>query len=351
MWRKVRALLNGGGLVLLKLGSLARTITSWLRREAQPSLVWKCQPIRSAIFLNDGRLVIAHDRETVFYPFPDQQPTQMLPDGGYVAGDPTGRLIGIGKQGWVNLYRIDTGALIGSLNCWPSGEHIYPMELHFSPNGFTLAVAEKHHSRGPEVQLWDVVHRQQIGTIRIVDPDSTVIKALAFHPDGQHLIVSSLWHGLWLVDIHRQAVIRKIQDWPSGHLAFSPDGSQLVLGLGKSVRAYDTTTWWIVYEYTLAGTEPRLPERRLDKMFSQAVALSPDGRWLVMPTRLPSYDTFSLFSPNPPHTTLAIRRLADSKRARLLGGHAGRVTHLLFSPDNQWLVSVGIQEVWAWRVV
>ncbi|MGQ9614518.1 WD40 repeat domain-containing protein, partial [Chloroflexus sp.] len=253
----------------------------WFRREEQPAFVWKFTNIRSALFLRTDLLAVADDRQTTFRRFPDNQVLQTLPVGGYLAVHPDRTLLAIGSWGTVWLYDPVSGERQATFNCWPRGDHVYPMSLAFSLMGSILAVSESHYSRGLEVQLWDVMSQQQIDSILLADPDATVIVALAFSPDDEHLVVGTN-AGVWLVDVAQRTVSRQIQPRPSGSITFSPDGSRLVLG-GKFIRVYDTATWQLAYEITF----PEVLKDRITPekfyIFSMNVTISPDGRWLATP--------------------------------------------------------------------
>lgn len=347
MKRRLLILVGGAGLALIVVCGLAGVMMFWFGREEQPAYVWKVVT-RSAAFLPDGRLAIANDKQTVIVSFPDYQTLRELPAGGYVASSPDGAVLAIAVRGTVKLFDPDSGALIGQLDCWPPGEHIYPMYLSFSPDGRVLAVAESHHSRGPEVQLWDVSSQSQIGTIRFDDPEISIIRALAFSPTG-HLVVSTHLEGVWFVDVAQKAVIHKIQSWPSRHIALNPDGSRLSLSEFALVRTFDTRTWQVVHEQRFTQVRP-VEDTWIRRLFSMPVAISPDGNWLATPNREAPIDTISLFEPGPPRQTIALRRLADGRRVKVLSGSPIKLHDLLFSPDSRWLIDVGLSEIRVWRV-
>ncbi|OAN42807.1 hypothetical protein A6A03_03570 [Chloroflexus islandicus] len=346
--RRLLLLVGGAITALVGLCGLALVMMMfWFGREEQPAYVWQVVT-RSAAFLPDGRLAIANDKQTVIVSFPGYQTLRELPAGGYVASRPDGSVLAVAMRGAVKLFDPNSGALIGQLDCWPPGEHIYEMHLSFSPDGRILAVAESHHSRGPEVQFWDVSSQSQIGTIRFDDPAISVIQALAFSPTG-HLVVSTHREGVWLVEVAQQAVIRNIQSWPSSYIAVSPDGSRLSLSEFALVRTFDTRTWQVVHEQRFAQARP-MADTWMSRLFSMPVAISPDGNWLATPNREAPNDTFSLFESGPPRQTIALRRLADGRRVRVLSGSPRRLNQLLFSPDSRWLVDVGLSEIRVWRV-
>lgn len=346
--RRFLVLIGIVGLACVLIGGLGGFAMFWFRREEQPAFVWKFTNIRSALFLRNDLLAVADDRQTTFRRFPDNQVLQTLPVGGYLALHPDRTLLAIGSWGTVWLYDPVSGERRATFNCWPRGEHISPMSLTFSPDGSILAVSEANHSQDLEVQLWDVMNQRQIGSILLADPDATFVAALAFSPDGEHLVVGTN-ASVWLVDVAQRTVSRQIQPRPSGSIAFSPDGSRLVLG-GKFIRVYDTATWQLAYEITFPEVlkDHITPEKLY--IFSMNVAISPDGRWLATPNQKPPHDSISFFEPGPPRQTIALRNPADGRRKRILSGSPISLGTLMFSPDGKWLLNVGLSDVRVWRV-
>jgi len=137
-------------------------------------------------------------------------------------------------------------------------------------------VAESHHTRDPVVQFWDVVRQMQIGTVQIDEPDATVVKALAFSPDGT-LVVLTFLEGVWLVNTAQQTVVCKIQSWPSEYMALSRDGSRLSLGEIALVRTSDTDTWQVMHEQHF--DQQSRPSGPIGRLFSMPVAISSDRKW------------------------------------------------------------------------
>ncbi|MGB9740003.1 WD40 repeat domain-containing protein [Chloroflexus sp.] len=273
---------------LVTLGGLVGVMMFWASREEQPVYVWNVVS-RSATFLSANRLAIADDQRTIIVSFPTYQLIRELPAGGYLAASPDGLLLTVGAWGTVHLFDPERGDRIGTLDCWSHGENLYPIHLSFSPNGYILAVAESHHNRDPVVQLWDVVRQMQIGTVRIDEPDATVVKALAFSPDGR-LVVSTYSEGVWLVNTAQQTVVRKIQSWPNEYIALKRDGSRVSLGEIALVRTFDTNTWQVMHEQHF--DQQSKPSGPISRLFSMPVAISPDGKWLATPNRMPPRDSF-----------------------------------------------------------
>lgn len=347
--RRIRWLLGVIGLGLVLISVLVGGAMFWFRGETQPIAVWEIGDIRSAAFSGNDQLVVAGSDQTTIRHVPNNQILKIIPTGGYLAVHPNRTLIALGRQGQVVLYDLERDERIATLDCWPSDRSIYPMSLAFSPDGLLLAVSEAHHSRGPEVQLWHVESRLQVDTIRIDDNEASVIQTVAFSPDGGYLVAGAVPRGVWLIDVAQRRVEQKIQPHPTGSIAFSPDGSRLILG-GKTIRAYDTSTWNLVYELTFPDPVRDCPAPEEFFLSSMHVAVSPDGRWLATPDRLPPSDSFSWFEPGPPRQTIAVRRLTDGQRRHILSGSPIRLHQLHFSPDGQWLIDVGLSAIRVWPV-
>lgn len=321
----------------------------WWSREVQPAHVWEFPAVRSAVFLPDGRVAVASDKQTTIYEVPERAEVRVLPDGGYLAASPDGVVLAIGSRGSVRLYEGAQGALRGTLTCWPPGPSIYSMSLAFAPDGRTLAVAEQFHQHGPVVQLWDTLTQEQIGEVRIDDPDATVAGPLAFAPSGQWLVVATAPRGVWLIDLERLAVVQPLQRAPSESVVFSPDGALLSVG-GATIRTYATSTWRLMHEQTFSEslTVPG-PDDDVIRARGMVVAISPDGRWLATPNKYPPSDTFTFRGETPRHT-IALRRLDNGRLVRVLSGSPIRLHRLAFSPDGRWLMDAGLSTLRFWPV-
>lgn len=319
-----------------------------------PAYIWESGGYLSAVFVPDGRLAVASSYQTTILSFPDNQALTFFPTGGYLAVSPDSSRLAVGQRGAVRIYDLASGKVRAYLVCWLPPEEWTEMWLAFSPDGRTLAVTEANPAHGPEVQLWNVANQGQLWSVRIDDPAITVARQLAFSPDGRYIAVTTLPEGVWLIDVAQPAVVRQIQAEPAGSIAFSPDGSRLSVG-GYTIRTYDTATWELVHEQTFpvsdapTATEPSTLTNtfRLDSM---RVAISPDGQWLAAPAAYPASGADLFVGKDPPRQPIALRRLADGEQVYRLSGSQNRVRHLMFSPDGQWLVDIGHNEIQVWPV-
>ena len=75
----------------------------------------------------------------------------------------------------------------------------------FSPDGKTLAAGSGEGT----IQLWDVAHRQPVGTLAADDPGEGQIHGVAFSPDGRTLAAGSDDGTVQLWNIGLQPLVRR----------------------------------------------------------------------------------------------------------------------------------------------
>src|SRR5262249_43922682 len=148
--------------------------------------------------------------------------------------------------------RLATGSTDGTVRIWsfPEGRCLHTLEKQtagtFAPEGNCLATV----SAPGQVILWDAEAGPQIAPIPPLDKRTT---ALAFSPDGSRLLVGGTG------PIHRVAVADvKIEGELIGHkvvvtcLRVSPDGAWLAsTGADGFLRLWNTSNWAEVYSVKL----------------------------------------------------------------------------------------------------
>jgi WD40 repeat protein len=149
----------------------------------------------------------------------------------------------------------------------------------FSPDGKTLAVAGKA-AGSPSLELWDVAARRRLWrvplagasrglawadaktllaaagpavlvidpstgkTTRSLEPHGKGVVAMALTRDGKTLATASDERSLLLRDWKADRVVAKCEGEVGevGHVAFSPDGKQVLAASGNAARLWDTDT-------------------------------------------------------------------------------------------------------------
>ncbi len=174
------------------------------------------------------------------------------------------RLASCGYDKSIRIWDTTSGRTLGVLK-----EHTEAVfAVAFSPDGVLLASAAADRS----VKIWNVADGVRLYTI--TDPTDAVL-SLAFRPGTRVLAAAGQDKRLRVWDIgdasarllhsapaHRSAVLR---------VTFSADGATLAsTGTDREVRLWSAGTW--------------TPLRTLDPQsdWAQAIAFSPDGRWLAV---------------------------------------------------------------------
>jgi WD40 repeat protein len=143
----------------------------------------------------------------------------------------------------------------------------------------------------------------------------SMIRALAFSPDGRYLAVAAEVEGLLIYDcqadrwLHRLAEEASTAD-PIWDLAFSPDSSRLATVTRGHVKVWDVVTGQMVL--LLRGAPPRTG----DNGFNPRVAWSPDGRFLAASSWNLSVSIWDTAERQTPAAKQALYRAAET-RARL----------------------------------
>lgn len=190
-----------------------------------------------------------------------------------IAFSPDGKLLasadgGLGDdRAVVRLWDTETGKLVGTVKNPDGPGGASACAVAFSPDGKILA-AGGNRTGDATTYLWNVADRTMIGPL---DQSRSIMKSLAFHPDGKTVAGVTHTGGIKVWDVATRNVKIGLPDGDGGHeLAFSPDGSLLANGGTKSgeVRLSDPASGKTV--------------RTITDSTGSAVSFSPDGKTLAV---------------------------------------------------------------------
>jgi WD40 repeat protein len=271
----------------------------------------------------------------------------------------------------VRVWRLDDGALVGSLDLQKAGTTIYPTSLAFSADGeqlyagyynlwwehTILAWRPESESAGRKAFQFDLgsgwkanvvrliiapahdlvvfalfgkveVHRlSQPQRLFAVEASPEEVRSAALSPNGRRLAIAFTGPKLQLWDLPAGKLLRELPisgKVLAAHLEFSPDGQRLIGALDNNV-----------YIWSLDRAEA-----------------APDVVALERNVKI----TNAQFSPDPAviHVLLAdgLRnvRIANGTAVRAIGEYLGRLHGIAFSADGRWLAGAFDHQIALWRV-
>jgi len=271
----------------------------------------------------------------------------------------------------VRVWRLDDGALVGSLDLQEGSRRLFPAGLAFSADGAQVYVGHYNFDRKHTILAW------RPGS------ESTGRRALEFDPGvgweanlarliiapAHDLVVFALFGK---VEVHRLsqrqrsfAVEASLQEVRSA--ALSPDGRRLAIAFtGPKLQLWDLSTGELSRELPIDG-----------KAFAAQLGFSPDGQRLMgaldnkvyiwpldRAEATPSIAALERnaeivnvqFSSDPSVVHVLLEdglrsvRAADGTTLRAIGGYLGRPHGIAFSADGRWLASAFGYQIGLWRV-
>ncbi|HWO65900.1 MAG TPA: serine/threonine-protein kinase [Umezawaea sp.] len=239
-----------------------------------------------------------------------------------IAFSPDGKLLasadgGLGRDAAVvRLWDTETGKLAGTVKNPDGPGGASACAVAFSPDGKVLA-AGGNRTGDATTYLWNVADRTMIGPL---DQSRSIMKSLAFHPDGKTVAGVTHTGGIKVWDVATRAVKIGLPDGDGGHdLAFSPDGSLLANGGTKSgeVRLSDPASGKTV--------------RTIDDSTGRAVSFSPDGKTVAV-VDADGKNSMQLFDVATARSKAVFDRVDDGLT----------ITHALFHPDGNTIAAWGL---------
>ncbi len=223
---------------------------------------------------------------------------------------------------WRYLWQLTRSSALGTLTNRPTTG----MSLSFSADGRHLAVGW----RNGRVDLWDVPGQRFIRAL--TDRDFPTPGRVAFSPVRNLLAATSEPKVVALYDLDsgHESILWRAPDqgaWDVRHLAFSQDGSRLVIYAGSTPKFGDAA--WVV-NVASAQIEGPYPTACSDNFHFGAARLSPDNRHLY----LARSDALNYRSSIQCLDLTTGKELWETERERNLG-----LSTVAISPDGHVLAS------------
>jgi RNA polymerase sigma factor (sigma-70 family) len=236
---------------------------------------------------------------------------------------PVGKTVATAGGKRILLWDPATGAPRGRLE----GHRDYVTALKILPDGRTLLSSAADGT----LRFWDVSTAQELRRLEI-DPDRTGFKRiLATSRDGKLLALGGVGSAAVVMDMQTGKERRRL----SGHdkmvygAAFDPDARTLTTWDGKNrVRVWELSTGQVRREFSFPEELERPRAVSVEGVFSDPVAVSPDGRMIVYGSGREGTRSFD---------TVRLIDLSSGVETRWLGKYPNPITVVAISPDGKTL--------------
>ena len=312
------------------------------------------QPGVTAAFSPDGRYILSGGRSILLWAVDTgklirEMAVQETVITSSLAFSPNGRLALSGGSEGVRVFDVSSGQEIRRLGGagW-FRKAVGVRAVAFDPEGrFALA-----GGNDPYLRMWDVASGKLLRTFEegIVNTGlagfgqpgmdfqmATVLKGVAFSPDGRHAVSAGDALGrasgrylavLWDVQSGKRLRLFEGHEGVINGIVFSADGRHVLTGSDdRTVRLWDTAS----------GKELRRFEGHPAPV--HAAAFSPDGRLAVSGNGL--FGGKAPEQQQPPESVIRVWRVETGEEVCQLVGHTGQVRSVCFSPDGKFVLSAG----------
>jgi len=284
-----------------------------------------------------------------------------------------GEILAVASAARIDLVQVDTRRTLRSL--YPTREGI--VDIEFSPGGLWLVAGSRQGDEktgyASSLELWSGPNWKPLGLLygaaaglsaMTFTPDSNIFAAaysspliigdntidfwnvstwtlntsmqtgtvlnIAFSPDSVFMAISPDRYAVQVWDVTNHVFLYRIRTSFTGAIntmTFSPDS--LVLATGHydgMVRLFDVRTGDLLLEFNTGAVV-------------QSLAFTPDGRILAS-------------GGNFEHSSILLWSAGSGSLLRTLENASAGITHLLFSPDSEYLVSAsydGTLRLWGLR--
>jgi WD40 repeat protein len=315
--------------------------------------VQKTYPVIASAISADGRWMASLDNAGIYHPVlwdlkDGKRAHDLTPENASrVVFRPDGEEVAIthGNSNAIDFVSTATGEITKSL---PGGGYGLGAAA-YSADGKLLAAGS--YSYGT-IKIWD------LGSMRenVVLYGQSPVQSVSFSPDGKLLAATSGELRVW--DVSKGAEIITLTDAPVNRAVFSADGKWLAANPGgqfpgKTLKIWNTQTWKEAGGFTqengfpafwFAFSEAKSAPQKISNAWSwqfvsggeshilwassQAMAVSPDGKWLAQPT-------------GGANGTVEIWDATSGQKLQSIPAHKLAVGKISFSRDGRWLITVG----------